>query len=202
MARLPQENQETTHKPEQNPGYLSRSAFRSASLRLTTTTTTTDHQLRAGPFPTGLVVFCDGALHSPPLFVCNTSTHRRWCFASPCLATKTHHRETPAPPRHRALCDGRPVSGAGGCLRVLAERACQSGTAWADLRLVSFIRLVVRVERQKCDLKKKVNHEPWHRGEASPGTSWPSRGRPRQRRQHQRRPARTPVARRPLRRGG
>ena len=38
-ARLPQENQET-HKPEQNPGHLSISAFRSASLRFTTTTTT------------------------------------------------------------------------------------------------------------------------------------------------------------------
>ena len=89
-------NQET-HKPEQNPGYLPRSAFRSASLRFITTTTTTTttttygHRVRTELCPTGLVVFCSSASHSDlPLFVCNMITHRRWCFAS-CLATKTHH---------------------------------------------------------------------------------------------------------------
>ena len=90
VARLPQENQET-HKPEQNPGHLSRSAFRSASLRFTTTTTTYGHRVPTELCPTGPVVFCGSASHSLPLFVCNMITHRRWCSAS-CLATKTHHR--------------------------------------------------------------------------------------------------------------
>ena len=83
-------NQET-HKPEQNPGHLSRSSFRSASLRFTTTTTPYGHLVPTELCPTGPVVFCGSASHSLPLFVCNTITHRRWCFAS-CLTTKTHHR--------------------------------------------------------------------------------------------------------------
>ena len=76
-------NQET-HKPEQNPGHLSRSAFRSASLRFTTTTTTTTygHRVPTELCPTGPVVFCGGASHSLPLFMCNMITHRRWCSVS------------------------------------------------------------------------------------------------------------------------
>ena len=84
------ENQET-HKPEQNPGHLSIPALRSASLRFTPTTTTYGHRVPTGLSPTGPVVFCGGASHSLPLFVCNMITHRRGCFAS-CLTTKTHHR--------------------------------------------------------------------------------------------------------------
>ena len=84
------ENQET-HKPEQNPGHLSIPALRSASLRFTPTTTTYGHRVPTELCPTGPVVFCGGASHSLPLFVCNMITHRRGCFAS-CLTTKTHHR--------------------------------------------------------------------------------------------------------------
>ena len=84
-----------THKPEQNPGHLPRSAFRSASLRFPTTTTTSGgHRVVPTELcPTGPDVFCGSASHSLPLFVCNMTTHRRWCSAS-CLATKTktHHR--------------------------------------------------------------------------------------------------------------
>ena len=50
-ARLPQESQET-HKPEQNPGHLSISAFCSASLRFSTTTASYGHRVpteREGP---------------------------------------------------------------------------------------------------------------------------------------------------------
>ena len=90
-ARLPQETQET-NKPEQNPGHLSMSAFRSASLRFTTTTTIYGHRVRKELCPTGPVVFCSNASHSLPLFVCNMITHQRWCFASCLTATRTHHR--------------------------------------------------------------------------------------------------------------
>ena len=55
-ARLPQENQET-HKPEQNPGHLSTSAFRSASLRFPTTTTIYGTGCLQSYVPRGLLSF-------------------------------------------------------------------------------------------------------------------------------------------------
>ena len=89
-ARPSAENKET-HKPERKPCHLPISAFRSASLRFTPTTTTCGHRVPTELCPTGPVVFCGGASPSLPLFVYNMITHRWGCFAS-CLTTKTHHR--------------------------------------------------------------------------------------------------------------
>ena len=69
-ARLSQKTKKHTNQ-NKTPGHLSISAFRSASLRFTPTTTTYGHRVPSELRPTGPVVFCGSASHSLPLFVCN-----------------------------------------------------------------------------------------------------------------------------------